>query len=115
MVAALEAHPGTTALVGDRIYPLQAPQETPLPFVVYQKISGGLLHTLQRTLPLVGPRLQIDSWAETYTTAKTVSINVRQALDGVLAWVVGERDLLSTDGRRYRVSQDFAVWIDEEV
>jgi hypothetical protein len=119
VVARLGASPGVTALVATRIYPMLMPQTAPLPAVTYQRISTERVQGLRGSLGLIDPRVQVDSWAETYGTAKRVAEQVRLALDGyttpggLFSMILAERDLLEEDGLRHRVSQDYSIWAPE--
>ena len=115
LVARLEATAGVTALVGQRIYAMSLTQAAAMPAITYQKISPGLLHTMQTALPVARPRLQVNCWADTYSVAKAVAGQVRNALNGyddgtVAAMIIDERDLLNPDSLRECVSQDYAIW-----
>ena len=115
LVARLEASTGVTALVGGRIYAMTASQGAAMPAITYQKISPGLMHTLQMAEPVARPRLQVNCWADTYSVAKAVAGEVRSALNGyddgtVAAMIIDERDLLNPDSLRECVSQDYAIW-----
>jgi hypothetical protein len=83
----LISHAGLSALVGDRIYPLVLPQNTALPAVVYQRISGQRIQNLTRDTG--GPqriRVQLTAWAEDVDTANSVAEQVRQAMEAATGW-----------------------------
>ncbi len=71
---------GIHALVGDRVYPLMMPQNCPLPAVIYQKISGERLHSLQGDTGYTTPVFQITSRADTYSECKALAEQVRLSL-----------------------------------
>ena len=92
IVSMLRADPGVTAIVGQRVYAIPAPQGTPSPFLTYQVLptvrSGhrydgeGLYYAMP---------LQVDCWAEDGVATNTQSRYhqvtelaraVRTALDG---------------------------------
>ncbi len=62
---------------GSRIYPLILPQKPVYPALTYQVIVSGGHHDI----PVDYPRIQITSWAETLLAAKTLSLEVREALE----------------------------------
>jgi hypothetical protein len=67
---------------------------------------------------LANPRIQVDSWADSYDVAQALGKQVRMALDGyasdgVYSLILGEHDLMDPDGPRQRVTQDYSVWVDE--
>lgn len=63
-----------TTLVGDRIYPVQLPQDCAMPAVVHEEITGVELPTLDATsdYALNQDRIQVTVFAATYTQAKTL-------------------------------------------
>jgi hypothetical protein len=113
----LSTYAGLAALVSTRIYPMQLPQNVVLPACTYQKISGARTHSSSGTSILARPRVQIDTWATTYTDAKAVAAQVRLALDGHhgtgSAWAsildneIDDYDPVTT---RYRVICDILLW-----
>ncbi len=82
LFAHLSADAGVAALVGNRIYPIEAPQEAVLPYVVYQRISGPRVRSHSGPSHLAQPRFQITGAAATYPSLRAVMNAVRVALDG---------------------------------
>ena len=114
LVARLNASPNVTALVANRIFPLEAPQEAPAPWIVYQRVSTNPFIVLHGSSGLDDPRIQFNIWADTYAVARSVAIQVRQSLhdyqsSGTHARFRDQRDLVSADGIRRGVSQDYFV------
>lgn len=114
LVARLKATPEVTALVGTRIYPMEAPQGVLPPWIVYQRVSTNPFVVLRGQSGLDDPRLQFNAWADTYSTARAVATQVRHSLDdyeadGVHARFADQRDVPSADGIRRGVSQDYFV------
>lgn len=73
---------GITNLVSTRIYPLARPQNSALPAIVYQRITGGHEHMIAGAAGNANPVIQIDCLAASYSAAKSVAEQVRQALQG---------------------------------
>ncbi len=74
-------------LVGNRIYPMAAPQgklphETKKPYLVYRRISSRHEHHMEAASGLVFTMIQIDGYAGTYSASKKLADKVRLALDG---------------------------------
>jgi hypothetical protein len=131
--AHLIATAGVQALVASRIHPFRAPQGAVPPFIVYQRISGERLHTLDGPTGRVHPRIQIDAYATTYPAARAIADAVRGALDGfqgdvavdaespptvltiVYAALQDDRDFVEDDidPVLYRVSSDYFVTYQE--
>lgn len=59
--------------IGERIYPMQAPQAAPLPRMVYQEISSVPLLSQDKFSGSQTSRLQITVHAADYGTAKQLS------------------------------------------
>jgi len=78
----LAADGGVSALVGNRIYPIEAPQQAALPYLVYQRVSGPRVRSHSGPSGLASPRFQITGAAETYPSLRALMNAVRVALDG---------------------------------
>lgn len=110
-----------SALAGNRIYPLRAPDRVALPYLTYQRISGARWRSIDGPSGMAQPRIQVDVWADRYDVSKSVAGAVRNALDGWRGTVAGVRvggialegdqDLFEdeVDPPLYRVSLDFIV------
>lgn len=73
-----------TALCGNRVYPLKAPQNPTFPCAVYQRVSwvpeGDLTH---QPAPLGRPRIRVRAYAETYLAeCRALAEAIRKTLDG---------------------------------
>ena len=85
-------------LVGVRIYPDQAPQETAKPYVVWQEISGGPVNDLggsASSSSLEMFRVQVTSWALTRNAAITVRAQVRLAMEAATQFKSNVMDMRS--------------------
>lgn len=107
-----------------RVYPQAIPQDSLLPCIVYERISTPRVSSLTGTAGIATPRMQIVSWADTYSGAKTLADAVRNALDDYTGEVDGlyigwiriedEGDMIDLsvgmDSERvYGVRQDFVI------
>jgi len=121
--AILVADGTVSGLVSTRIYPVKLPQSPDMPAITYSRVSGPRIQTIAGPSGLAYPRVQVDSWASTYTGIKTLADAVRQALDGYSGTIAsiriggimmdGELDLYEPGVEEYRVTQDYIVWYDE--
>jgi len=116
-----------SALVGRRVFPAPAPQDTAWPFVTWQRISGLRDQTLDGPSGMALPVFQIDIWcdsreqlqgASSYMPARAIADAVRRLLDGYTGMIGGnravvmlldERDLSEDEPRITRVSMDFRI------
>lgn len=76
----LLADSAVTALIADRVYPLQLPQSAALPAVTYQRVSGTEGITYDGPSGLGRSRLQFDCWATTYGSVVEVFSAIKSAL-----------------------------------
>lgn len=76
------ADAGISALIGTRYYPGVLPQKPTYPAVVAQVVSNVDEPTLDGVANIVRARVQINAWAETYASARSVVDSVRALLDG---------------------------------
>lgn len=111
------------------VYPAPAPQNTPSPFVTFQRIAADRIYSLRGPSGLAGPLIQIDCWSEqpelggSYAQAKALGEAVRKRLDGYRGamgsvavkeiTIEGERDLFEPQDKTRRVSFDFRIWHEE--
>ncbi len=71
-----------TDLIDTKIYPDQAPQNVAMPYIVYFRISGQRVRSLDGPNRLIHPRLQYDVLAATRQEAKDIAAVFRNFLDG---------------------------------
>jgi len=67
---------GLTALIGTRIYPVQAPQNAIAPYVTYQMISNPREHAMGADPGVAHPRFQFSPFATTRTAAKAITLQL---------------------------------------
>lgn len=117
--ARLSNYSALAALVSDRIYPVHLPQDSALPAVVFQKVSGIPVPALVADTDLIEARYQVTCIAESYDAAtgvKAVADQVRAALrryKGTLdstkiedVQIIDETDLYDDDDKLYLVAID---------
>ena len=68
--------------MGDRVFPVVAPEDAALPAVAYQRISGPRLLGHAGALGVAEARIQVTVIAATYAVAKQVSGGIRDLLNG---------------------------------
>jgi hypothetical protein len=113
----LSTYAGLIPLVGDRIYPLVAPQSVQAPYCTYQKISSGRQYSHSGFSNLSRPRMQVSCFAPTYLQAKAVAIQVIAAIEAwpgsgsvQAAFTENEQDLYDPDTKLYYIPVDFFVY-----
>lgn len=77
------AFAGLTALIGTaptRFYPVEARQGAVLPFVTYQVVTAPRVHVMSADKD-AQPRVQMDVWASTWTSARAVRDQLLAAFD----------------------------------
>ena len=113
---------GVMALVGGRVSPSRMPQNTPMPAIVYEFISGTELSPIdaQAGFQIMRSRVQVTAMGKNYADVKNVIEAVRMSClykSGVIAGVkvlAITRDLMGPDLRDddltlYIQSIDFLV------
>ena len=77
----LMADSGIAALVAARIYPSRMPQNTLMPAMAYEYISGNELNPISATAgqQIIQSRMQINCLAKTYAEVKSAQEAVRLA------------------------------------
>ncbi len=78
----LEAQAGLSALIGDRLYYVTAPQDVAEPYVVFFKVSSVREHSHDGASNLATSRFQFSVFAQTYYEAKLVAAQIQLALQG---------------------------------
>ena len=101
------------ALLGERIYPILAPQGTPFPYATYQVISQNGNETMACVLE-DDARAQLSLFAKTYPEICAISAATRAALAGqevgtVLLTFDGNRDQASDPVTCYFRTQDYLL------
>ena len=91
---------GLSALIGTRLYDVQAPQNTAMPYVTYQLVSAERHHVMTRDT-LGRPRVQFDSFGATREVAENVNAQVIACFNrwkGTVASVVIKDTVIESDG-----------------
>ena len=99
-----------TALVGQRISPVIAAQDTALPHVVLTRVSLAPVNHIHGPPTLDQNRVQLDAFANTYAEARAVADACRDALEAGGVTMESEFDNFEPDVAEYRITQDFLVW-----
>jgi len=127
----LSGYAGLSALVSDRIYPGEIPQDDDLPAVTVQRISRRRLRTSGTDPDLSASRFRVRSWAETVAGAEEIAVQVKGALQdytgtmGGAGGVVVQRSFFDNEGDELPlydpetkkltegIWQDFIIWAEE--
>ena len=108
----LLAQAGLTALIAQRFFPEELPQNTTLPAVSYIKISDVKEHTLTAQLELESPIFQFTSFAFTKSAARAVSNQLKSLLVdyvGTLGGIVIQKIELQNEMSNLETSPDGTV------
>ena len=76
----LQSRTALTALVGQRIYYVNAPQDVQPPYVVFFKVSATRVRSLTASSHFVNSRFQFSIFSETYYEAKQIAEHIQLAL-----------------------------------
>ena len=118
-------------MIGLRLFPDQAPQDSKRPFVVYQLESSDRPRHLKGSAGLVNATYQFDIYASTRGQARQVAEEIRTSLDGLGTPAEGETEIRSvamlgwrddvfppqdgSDQGIYNASVEFSIWYRERV
>lgn len=103
------------ALVDGRVFPDIAPDQSPLPRIVYQQVGGRSISYLSGETPdMENARMQISVWAASRAEAKTL-IKACEAALGATQLFAAEPLGMSVsvhepDTGLYGSHQDFSIW-----
>ncbi len=118
LVTRLEDDAGVGAVAGNRIYPINLPQNPTLPAVTYQRITGPRLRHLTGASGRGDARIQIDCWAVTYGAGKSLAAAIQASLHGYIGLLTtvkvaitlsNEIDDYDEDAREWRIIQDYVI------
>jgi Protein of unknown function (DUF3168) len=102
-------------LAPDSVFPDVAPQDAPLPRIVYQQVGGRTVDFAEGSVPdRENARMQIACWARTRAEAVALSKAVEGALlpaAVIQATALGARiSVYEGDTELYASLQDFSIW-----
>lgn len=116
--AALAGYAGLSALVGARIYPDEAPQNTVSPYVVWQEISMLPTNDLNGSAvsgSLENSRVQVTCYAKKTSQAKAALLQARTAMFAASQFRCTEEDRrappFEPDTKLFAAQADFSVWL----
>lgn len=102
-----------TDIMGNKLYPVRAPQAVKMPYGVYQRISGGQQNGLSGYLTLENPRMQIDIYSTSYSQVKTLAENIHTQMEtstGFKNTLISDSDLFEDELNVYRITMDYSCW-----
>jgi len=122
----LLAQSALAALVGEKIYYVNAPQEVASPYVVFFKVSAVRETSLTGTSHLVNSRFQFSIFSETYYQAKQIAEQIQLALQDKNNEVIGgtggvrvsiqydnEQDLYDPETGFYHIPVEYLIYYNE--
>ncbi|GAC1405495.1 MAG: hypothetical protein NVSMB6_00060 [Burkholderiaceae bacterium] len=95
-------------ITADRVEEIDAP-----PYVIFQKVTGVRVHSLQGDSGLANPHFQIDVYAETRAAAIVLRDEVRKAMlanPDLGAVHIAEGAAYEPDTKLFRERIDFSLW-----
>lgn len=82
LASEIKAIAAAAALVGDRVYPVAAPQTSASPFVTYRRVPGEVLYTHEGESKIQKAFFQVSAIALEYETVITLAAAIRAGLSG---------------------------------
>lgn len=118
----LQAQTALAALVGERIYYVNAPQDVQTPYVVFFKVSATRVRSLTASSHLVNARFQFSVFSETYYEAKQIAEQIQLALQDKNNEIIGgdngvrvsiqydnEQDLYESESGLYHIPVEYLI------
>jgi len=107
----LTGYSGLSALIGTRVFPAPAPISAILPLVTYQVINSSPVMNLGGRETTANTVMQFDCWAQTYSSAKAVNVQLMNALDALNIGQYSSADDFDTDVKLYRIFTNVSIWL----
>jgi hypothetical protein len=107
---------------GVPVFPIQAPEEQPFPFITYQRVDSVPVYSIYGPSGLAATRFQFNCWSRQYAQVKSISTNLRQLFQGYKnfpavqgIFIQNEQDTyiapnMSDEVGYYGAIVDFVVW-----
>ena len=115
--AKLEADAAVVALVGSKIFPGMAPDDTVAPWIVYLVVSDvpELSFTGTADTTMRAARVQFDCYAQTYDMAQSIAAAVDAVVSAMTspqlsAFREVTRDSYDNEAKLHRASMDVTIW-----
>jgi len=118
----LLAQTALTALIGERLYYVIAPQDVQTPYIVFFKVSATRGRTLTASSHLVYSRFQFSIFSDTYYAAKQIAEQIQVALQDKNNEIIGgtggvrvsiqydgEQDLFEPETELYHVPVEYLI------
>lgn len=121
----------STRVGGNRIHPVQIPQNPTLPLIRYTHISGSRVVSTTADLALSQPRIQIDAFARTYKEAAELADLILARLSAYRgyfnedttppgafvqgAFMDNERDGFEPESKLYFFSRDYFIHFEDSL
>jgi Protein of unknown function (DUF3168) len=94
--------------LGAGVYPLLAPKESALPYIVYSQVGADIVSSFDGTNRLQSARLRCSCYGSSYSVAKQVAAAVKNSLNGLFvtlsegtrvegSWLEMEDDSVESD------------------
>lgn len=108
--ALLQANAAVTGIVGDRVYPIVAPEGTAAPYIIYTRISSAPTVDLSGATRAEDHRVQVDVYADTFAGVHTLADAAQAALADAGMPLGVNLDTQDQDTGLFRVSFDQSIW-----
>ncbi|MBU1567715.1 MAG: DUF3168 domain-containing protein [Proteobacteria bacterium] len=100
------------SLVSNRCYPVVAPDNPTRPYIIYQVITNVPNVLLDGPGGLERRRMQIDIWAETYASQKSLEAQVFSAMAAATFSNIPlmAQDSYEPETKLFRSIMEFSIW-----
>ena len=102
-------------LVNDRVEFVDAPQGTARPYITFAELSPGREYSHQGYSSIRKPAFRFNVWADSYVSAKQVSEELTEAMEGWYAdgiqgaFLAAKVDMKENDSKFYHTSMTFLI------
>jgi len=110
-------------LLGGRIYPVKAPQDVELPYLIFFKVATSRDHSHSGSSHLASAWVQFSSFAQTYEEGKQIVGEIKTLLDSFRGTITNisingcflqeEVDFLEEDTGLYHIACDYRIVYNE--
>jgi hypothetical protein len=107
--AALAGDATLAALVAARVHPVIAPQDSPRPFIVYQRLNSQPFSPMTGPADLWRARVQLVVAADSFEAARAVAAAAKAAMEGLTSTSGVEAARVLAESEGYAADAEFVL------
>lgn len=100
------------SLVSNQVYPILAPQGVTGSYITYHNIINSPENTLSDGISINNTRMQLDCWADDYSTVKALANAVATTMEAASFTNIqrSSQDGYESVVKKYRVILEYSIW-----